>query len=196
MYLYVHPYGTYYIPSIISAAEVDYRNSVRLIWEQHIAWTRSTVMSLIFNLPDIDFVVARLLRNAKDNGDSLKPFYGNEVGEEYSRLIHEHLTIAADLVKAAIAGDSAKFESLDKKWHGNADEIAILLSTINPYLNRQAVQQMMYHHLKLLKEETVAILQGDYKLGIEKYDETEIQILTMADAISKAIIRQFPDIFR
>ena len=160
MYVYVYPYGAFYVPSMISVAEVDFRNSVRLIWEQHIAWTRSTVMSLIFNLPDTDFVIARLLKNAKDNGDSLKPFYGNEVGEKYSRLIHEHLTIAADLVKAATAGEATRFESLDKKWHENADEIALFLSTINPYLTRQAVQQMMYHHLELLKEETAAILQS------------------------------------
>lgn len=194
MYVYVYPLGVYYVPCI-RVAEVDFRNSVRLLWEQHIAWTRSTVQSLIFDLPDTEFVVARLLQNAKDNGESLKPFYGDQIGEEYERLIKEHLVIASEVVKAAKAGDTATLEEANKKWHENADEIAAFLSTINPYLSQQGVRDMMYHHLSLLTQQVVAILQKDYKLGIEKYDESELQALFMADEISKAIIKQFPAFF-
>ena len=48
----------------ISKAEMKLKNNMRLLWEQHIPWTRMTIISLVFKLPDVDFVIARLLRNA------------------------------------------------------------------------------------------------------------------------------------
>lgn len=54
---------------------------------------------------------------------------------------------------------------------------------------------MMYHHFSLLMQQLLAILQKDSILGIEKYDEGELQALIMVDEISKAIIKQFPAIF-
>jgi hypothetical protein len=43
-----------------------------------------------------------------------------------------HLVLAAQLVKDAKAGNSQAGEEAEKKWYANADEIAALLSSINP----------------------------------------------------------------
>ena len=58
-----------------------------------------------FNLPDVNITVGRLLQNATHMGLSLEPFYGEDAVKKYSTLIKDHLVIAADLVKAAKAGD-------------------------------------------------------------------------------------------
>ena len=96
---------------------------MRLVWEQHVYWTRMTIISMAFNLPDVDFVTARLLRNATDMGNLLKPFYGNKIAAKFSNLIREHLVIAAELVKAAKAGNQKAVadcrEKMVRKWRRN-----------------------------------------------------------------------------
>src|SRR5690606_32211399 len=44
----------------ISQAAVDYKNDMRSLWEEHVAWTRMAIISLTFKLPDVEFVLARV----------------------------------------------------------------------------------------------------------------------------------------
>ncbi|WP_407701989.1 acetylglutamate kinase [Viridibacillus soli] len=179
----------------ISPAEVELKSNMRKLWEEHVAWTRMTILSLNFKSPDVDAVIARLLQNATDMGDALRPFYGNQIGDEFSALIKEHLVIAADLVKAAIAGDQQAAIAAEKKWYSNADEIAAFLSRINPYLCEEEVRKMFYSHLALTKSEAVLMINNNYKKSIEVYDEIQKQALGMADAITEGIVKQFPNMF-
>ncbi|HEY8889722.1 MAG TPA: hypothetical protein VIM70_05670 [Clostridium sp.] len=65
--MYICPYDTSYLltqryrlaATKISKVEVDLRNTMRKLWEQHIAWTRMTIISIIKDLPDVDFVTKR-----------------------------------------------------------------------------------------------------------------------------------------
>ncbi|WML37403.1 hypothetical protein [Clostridium sp. OS1-26] len=54
-------YGDYrqkyfHAPTKISKSEVDLTNALRMLWEQHIAWTSMTIISIIASLPDVDLV--------------------------------------------------------------------------------------------------------------------------------------------
>lgn len=179
----------------ISEKELELKSKMRLLWEQHVSWTRMTIISLTFNLPDVNFVVARLLRNATDMGNSLKPYYGVKIGEMYASLIREHLLLAADLVKAVLAGNAELAAETERKWYANADQIAQFLSHINPYLTEEEVRKMFYEHLALTKTEAVSMINMDYKTDVEVFDKIEAQALVMADAISNAIVKQFPHKF-
>ena len=72
-----------YWTSCLSKAEVDLKSQMRRLWGEHVAWIRMTISRLVLDLPDASFVVARLLKTATDMGDSLRPFYGNQVGDAY-----------------------------------------------------------------------------------------------------------------
>ena len=91
--------------------------------------------------------------------------------------------------------DNLKAQELDKKWHQNADEIAEFLSSINPYYNRQELQQMLYEHLALTTEEVKARLRGDYKTDIEAFDRVEKEALKMASYFTRGIWEQFRNMF-
>lgn len=175
----------------ISKAESDYLAMNRLLWMEHVNWTRMTIMGIVFNLPDLPFVQERLLRNATDLGNCLRPFYGNQVADYYAQLIKEHLTIAAELVTAATKGDTVTAEQKEKAWYENADQITVFLSSINPYINKQELQKMFYSHLSLTKEEAVNMIQKNYKEDIEVFDNIEAEALAMSDMIASAIVKQF-----
>ena len=179
--MYLCPYDTSWIlaqRSSIAAmklteAEGDLSNVMRMLWEQHIAWTRMTIISIIKDLPDVDFVTQRLLQNPTDFKIVLQHFYGNEIASKFAELFKSHLVIAAQLVKAAKAGYTKEAEETEKKWYANADEIAAFLVKINPYWSFDNWRTMLYEHLKMTKSEAVNILTNNYKKSITDYDEIE-----------------------
>lgn len=184
-------YNNYYFPMVFTRAQVDLWNRIRLLWEQHNVWTRSTIVSLVFALPDVNYVVARLLRNPEDFEQALRPYYGERVAAEFRELLREHLVLAADLVKAAKAGNTEAAAEAERLWYANADAIAVFLGRINPYWSREQWRNMMRHHLDLVKSEAVNMLAGNYQASVAVYDEIELQALQMANVMAEGIIRQF-----
>lgn len=175
----------------ISKTEADYMAMNRLLWMEHVNWTRMTIISIVFQLPDLPFVQQRLLQNATDLGNCLRPFYGDQIADAYAKLIQDHLVIAAELVTAAVKGDTHTVDAKEKEWYKNADDIVLFLSNINPYLNKDALQKMFYKHLELTKNEAVTMIQKNYKADVEIFDEIEAEALAMSDMIASAIVLQF-----
>src|SRR5688500_4417898 len=109
-----------------------FQQTVRKLWEDHVTWTRVYIIAALADLPEADAAAQRLLQNQTDIGNAVKPFYGDEAGEQLTALLKDHILIAADLLAAAKAGDTAKFEDANKRWYKNADEIAAFLNSANP----------------------------------------------------------------
>jgi hypothetical protein len=177
--------------------EGDFDKKWMGLWEEHVAWTRLTIISLV-DIKDATETVAtenRLLRNTKDMAEVCRIFYGEEAAAKFDELMTEHLTTAAELVQAAVAGDNTKVDDAEKRWYKNADEIAATLNTLNPNWEEKEMKNMLYDHLRLTKAEAMARLTKDYATDISTYDEIEIQARMMADGFSHGIIMQFPDKF-
>ena len=176
----------------ISQAELELNNHMRMLWEQHITWTRLTIMSIAAGSADVDLVTRRLLRNPVDFARALEPFYGREIAGEFARLFTEHLVIASELVTAAKAGNSQAAADAERRWYVNADQIAAFLGRINPHWSETEWRTMLHEHLALTKAEAVDILTEQFEAGITVFDEIERQALTMADTMTRGIVRQFP----
>jgi LysM repeat protein len=176
----------------ISRAELELRNTLRLLWEQHVAWTRMVIISMASDLEDVDLVTRRLLRNPTDFEAVLRPLYGDAKSRRFADLLTEHLVIAAELVMAAKKGDSRAAADAERRWYDNANEIAAFLQSINPFWSRAEFMDMLHEHLALTKSEAVSRLNKDFSADIALYDEIEKQALMMADAMANGIVRQFP----
>ncbi|WP_232733149.1 hypothetical protein [Lysinibacillus xylanilyticus] len=176
-------------------AESDFMAMNRILWMEHVNWTRMTIISIVFGLPDLPFVQERLLQNATDLGNCLRPFYGDQIADRYAELIKEHLLIAAQLVTAAAKGDTATADAKEKEWYRNADDIAVFLNQINTYLSVEEVQKMFYTHLALTKKEAVTMIQKNYQEDIQVFDDIEAEALAMSDMIASAIVMQFCYLF-
>ena len=181
----------------ISKQELALRTDMRRLWEDHVTWTRVAIISLTSGSPDTSASVGRLLRNQTDIGNAIARFYGRAAGTELTRLLHEHITVAADVVAAAKAGDQAKLASAQAAWQANADRIAAFLADANPNAWKLgAVRSMLREHLRLTTAEAVARLQGNWEADVRAYDRIHLQALGMADMLSAGIVRQFPHRFR
>jgi hypothetical protein len=182
--------------SAVSSAELALRQDMRRLWSEHVAWTRLAVISLTTGSPDTNATVARLLRNQSDIGNAIAPFYGRAAGTQLTRLLRQHITVAADLIAAAKAGDKGKLASEQAAWQRNADRIARFLSGANPEAWKLVEMRTMLHtHLALTTQEVVARLQGKWATDVRSYDAISRQALGMADMLSSGIVQQFPGRF-
>lgn len=180
----------------ITKSQEDLKLKMRMLWEEHVVWTRMFIMSVADNTTDKALVTKRLLKNYDDMADALKPYYGDENATKFGDLIEEHLLTAAALVEAAKAGNATAAASAEKKWYNNADEIAAFESSINPHWNKTAQMTMWHDHLRLTKGEAVARLTMNYAADIDAFDQIEAQANMMADSWADGIISEFPDKFR
>lgn len=177
--------------------QLELRNDMRRLWEDHVVFTRLAVTGIVLDLPDVNASVERLLQNQVETGDAIKPFYGEDAGNTLTGLLTEHVMVAADLVKAVKAGDDMTIVSdLQGRWNSNADEIATFLNSANPIAWRlPEVSGALRAHLGLALDEAQAVLNGDWKASIDAFDRNRMNMLNMADVLSAGIISQFPDKF-
>jgi hypothetical protein len=185
------------VASARTAEQVRFHDRMRKLWEDHVTWTRLAIVSFAGELPDFDQTAARLLRNQEDIGNAIKPYYGSRAGNRLTVLLKEHIGGAVELLKAAKAGDDARFAVAKRAWYRNGRQIARFLSRANPrFLPFSKIRRLMKGHLDQTLDEAAHRLGGDLPADIRDYDRIHRHILMMADAISTGIIKQFPGRFR
>jgi hypothetical protein len=178
---------------VVTPRVVAFHDEMRRLWEDHVTWTRLAIISLTTDAPDTEATVGRLLENQTDIGDAIKPFYGETAGQELTRLLRDHILIAAELIAAARAGEQTAVAEAQSRWTANADEIAAFLAGANPrFWDLDEMKAMLHQHLRLTTNEALARLHGDWAADVAAYDEIHLQALGMADMLSSGIVKQFP----
>jgi hypothetical protein len=180
----------------MTARAARLHDQMRKLWEDHIVWTRAAIVTFAAGSDGFDASAARLLRNQVDIGDAIKPYFGNRAGNRLTSLLHDHITIAVEVLQAAKAGDQAAFDDARTRWYANGQDIADAISALNRQVwPRAAVRDMMRTHLDQTLAEASAELTGDYAASVHSYDEIHHHILEMADALSSGIVATFPGRF-
>lgn len=158
------------------------------LWMQHSEWTRMAFASIIFNNPDEEAVTDRLLRNPVDFYFLLRSFFGERAALAFRDLLSEHLMLAADLVRATMAGDTDKANRINSRLYENADEISNLLSSINQFWSFNEWRNMLYMHLDLAKEMAEEMINGNFEDSINTYDKFEEEVLMMAGIMAQGLM--------
>lgn len=175
----------------ISKKEQMLNNRMRLLWEQHVYWTRLVISGMVFDSLDVKESTDRLLRNPEDFAQTLSLFYRESDVKEFKELFTEHLTIAASLVGEMKAGKGREAAETERKWYKNAKQISGLLASMNPNWSFREWQEMMYSHLCMTKKEAEAFISKNYAAGVEIFDCIEKEALKMADVMTRGTVRQF-----
>ena len=171
----------------------DLTDYFRMLWGQHVMWTRMVMIGILFELPELEFSTQRLLRNARDFANALGIFYDDEVAQSFENLFSKHITIAAELINAANAGDTNQVDAIWQRWADNANQIAEFLGSINPNWNSEDWSAMLMEHLELLGDNLTNLLEKNYQASVEGFDNIEMQAMEMADMMAEGIAIQFPD---
>lgn len=187
-----------FVPTKVSCSEAasNLKLAERKLWQDHVLWTRNFIISDLAGLEDKAKVLERLLKNQDELGNLIKPYYGEEKGQMFSKLLREHIEIAGQVVEAAKNGNKEDLDKYNKLWYENADAIADFLSSINPAWSKADLKALLYKHLQLTTDEAVARITKDWDADITSYDKGEDHILMLSDTITEGIIKQFPGKFK
>jgi hypothetical protein len=182
------------IPTITYAdSRSSFQDSMRRLWSDHVAYTRLFIVSAAAGSADKDATTQRLLDNQTDIGNAVAQFYGRDAGNKLTALLKEHILIAASIVTAAKAGDTAKVTSENKRWHDNATDLAKFLHGANPkHWPEATLQTALFAHLDQTLAEASNELKGNYAASIKDYDQAMDHMLMAADTLSGGIVAQFP----
>jgi hypothetical protein len=180
----------------LSPSQVAFHDQMRKLWEDHVTWTRLAIVTFADGSGGFSATADRLLQNQTDLGDAFKPFYGDANGGHLTALLHDHITIAVEVLQAAKAGDSAALADASARWYANADDIADFLASLNPNWPQDAMRADMKTHLDQTLAEAGHELAGDYASSVNDYEAVHAHILAMADVLSDGIMAQFPKNFR
>lgn len=180
-----------------AAARSAFHDQMRKLWEDHITWTRLAIVTFADGSPGFSVTAGRLLQNQSDIGDAIKPFYGEAAGDRLTALLHDHITIAVEILQAAKVGDTAAFNAASTRWYANGNDIADFLAAANPRSWPDEVMRAdMKEHLDQTLIEASDELHGLYASSVTDYEGIHVHILMMADQLSAGIIAQFPSRFR
>lgn len=168
---------------------------MRLVWSQHVYWTRLLLISIAERLKDQNANTARLLQNPADIAKIFAQYYPVSAAATIEQLLTEHLQIGAALITALRDEQMVQAQALTRRWYQNADQMADAFSGINPFYEREVVRNMLYTHLELTTKEVAARLAGNYPEDIAAFDQVERQAMEMADYFSAGIMHQFPQRF-
>ncbi len=163
---------------------------MRKLWTDHAIFTRMFIVDFLGNLPSIDYTTARLLKNQDQIGNCLREFVGDVAADSLTLLLREHITIAADLVKAIKSGDTSA-ESLEVQWTKNAEDISVLLATIIPCYSKDELIDLFNTHLILVKYQFIARMDGDYNADVMYFDMGLNHILRMSDYLTYGLAEEF-----
>lgn len=171
--------------------KINLINLFRELWQEHIVWTRSFIVSAVSKLNDLEFVTNRLLRNPTDFANVLKLYYGEDIAKQFEKLLTEHLTIAASLVTNLREKNSEAAEEDRANWYKNGNEIIDFLAKISPYMSIKRFQTLFYHHLRTTEDAAIYRIGERYPQEIINFDVIQSEALKMADIMSYGILEQF-----
>jgi hypothetical protein len=186
------PVVTTTTPVRYTQAQVDLKLGMRELWTDHAVWTRMYIIESLNNSTAADEAAARLLKNQEDIGSAIKPLYGDAAGTQLTALLKEHILIAVDIINAVKAQNATAQAAAEGKWTQNADQIATFLAGANPNWPLPALKDLMHMHLSTTKDELVARYTMNYPADVAAWDVVYNHILTMSDALSDGIVKQFP----
>ena len=166
------------------------------LWAQHMEWTYATVIAFAEDSPALTASLERLLQNQVDIGDAIRPFYGEEAGDQLTAALTEHINDSVPVLTAAKAGDSAALNTAVAAWYENANAIGEFLASANPHWKEKDMTSMMEMHITQTIAYASDALAGDYAKAIVDYGIAEQHMHEMSDMLAAGLIKQFPKKFK
>jgi hypothetical protein len=144
--------------------------------------------------------VATTFHNVATDGFRLRERRTHEEDHAWDRSGRggcDHISIAAEVVKAAKAANNDQLAEQHKRWGANADDIAKFLSGANSNWKDADLKNMLHRHLDLTTAEVTSRLKKDWVADEKAYDDGHVHMhmLMFSDALTEGIAKQYPDKF-
>ncbi|MEO6075262.1 MAG: hypothetical protein ABIP56_00515 [Dokdonella sp.] len=181
----------------VSATQAATQAALRDLWIGHIFWVRNVALeTMAGNKAAAKVAEGEVVGNAKQIAASITPFYGKAGSDALMKLLVEHYTAVKEHIDATAAANKAGQDSGSKDLMVNAGHIADFLSGANPNLPRDTVNSLFVGHAAHHMEQNQQLKDGQYAQEAKTWAAMRDHMYVIADALTAAIAKQFPDKFR
>lgn len=169
---------------------------LRDLWIGHIFWVRAVSIATIEKQDAVAKIAEQqAVANAQSIAATIEPFYGAAAKEAFFKLLAGHYGAVKAYLMATVAGDAAKQGTATQSLTTNAEEIASFLSKANPYLPKDAVNNLLLahggHHIQQIQE----LKDHKYVAEAKTWEEMKSHVYQIADATADALAKQFAEKF-
>lgn len=183
-------------PTTESAKVVQTKAALRDLWVGHIFWIRNVaVATMDQNTSAREAAEQGVVANAESIARSIEPFYSKDASDKLFTLLAGHYAGIREHLDATAAGNPGQQDAAVKHLTANASEIATFLSSANPNLPKDAVMGLLMAHAAHHITEFQQLKAKDYVHEAETWAGMKQHMYVLADALSGALVKQFPDKF-
>ncbi len=175
----------------------ELRLAMRNLWEDHIFWVRSVVLTT----EEKDSTAAKVeeqqvVQDAKEIANAVVPYYGKEAGDKLFNLLAGHYGAIKDYMNADFSGNKKAKTAAMEKMTKNADEIATFLSSANPNnWPKGAIVSALAAHGGYHMTEIDQLSKKDFSSEAKTWEAMQKQVEGIADTLTEGIVKQFPQKF-
>jgi hypothetical protein len=174
----------------------EMKQTLRDLWVGHIFWVRHVVSNIATNDQlERNAAEKEVVANTKQIASTMAPFYGKAASEKLYRLLDGNIGAVQEYSEATVAGDKQQQDAALAHLASNADDIADFLSQLNPYLQKDIVRGLIvthgaHHVLQINQYKT-----KDYAPLGATWPMMRQHIYVIADTLTTALVKQFPNRF-
>jgi hypothetical protein len=172
------------------------KQSFRDLWLGHIYWVQHAVLDSVKNSPaERDAVKKEVDSNTKQIASMLTPYYGEARSQQFQTLLDVNIDAVREYSEATTAGNKSQQDAALARLANNANDFGAFMSRINPHLSESTARGLLAvhgaHHVLQInqyKKKEYAHVDETWKLMRE-------HVYVIADTLTQAIVKQFPNKF-
>lgn len=178
------------------ALGMETKQALRDLWLGHIVLVQHVVLYNTTKSPaERDAAEKKVVANAKQIATTMEPFYGEARSEQLFDLLISHYAAIKEYSEATVVGSKPQQDAALAHFASNADDIAVFLNGVNPYLPKDTVRGMIAAHgahhvlqINLYQKRDYARLEASWPMMRE-------HAYVIADTLTTALVKQFPNEF-
>lgn len=183
-------------PASADSAALTTRLALRDLWVEHIFWIRNYVLAnQSADQKQAKIAADQVVDNATKIANSIAPLYGQSAADQLLKLLAGHWAAVKHYSDATVAKDAKGKQAAVTELTSNAKAIAAFLAGANPNLPEATLVNLLSahggHHIAQIDE----FAAHDYAGEAKTWQMMRTHILTLADALTAALVKQFPDKF-
>lgn len=183
-------------PPAADSAALTTRLALRDLWVEHIFWIRNyAIANQAGDKAQAKVAADQVVDNATKIANSIAPLYGQPAADQLLKLLAGHWGAVKHYSDATVAKDAKGKQAAVADLTSNAKAIAAFLAKANPNLPESTLVTMLAAHGGHHVSQVDQLAAHDYAGEANTWAMMRTHILALADALTAALVKQFPDKF-
>ncbi len=178
------------------ASVAEMKQSFRDLWLGHIYWVQHAVLDSGKKSPaQRDAVKKEVDANTKQIADMITPFYGEARSHQFLNLLDINIDAVREYSEATTAENKSRQDAALARLASNANDFGAFFSGINSYLSESTARGLIAahgaHHVLQINQ----YKKKDYAHLDETWKMMREHVYVIADTLTEALVKQFPNKF-